>query len=417
MLISISSIGCSKQGEESNQQQAEPGNSSEQVVALELWGGEHDLNLLEQITDAFAELYKQEANIEVTLKVLNENECKDALLGDVKNSPDVFAFVDDQLPTLAASGILEEITFSKEVAAENVEGSVEAGTVNGKVYAYPITADNGYFMIYNKSYFKDKDVATMDGILAAAKKAGKKISMDWESGWYLYSFFGNTGMKLEINEDGITNYCNYNRKNGKIKGIDVAKAMYDISRSKAFINTDDTGFYEGVKNGSIIAGVSGTWKASLIKEIWGDDFAAVKLPTYTCAGQQVQMSSFRGYKMVGVNAYSKEKEWAEKLARYISNEDNQILRFEQRGQGPSNEKAAELEEVKSSQAIQAVTAQSEYAVLQRVGLNYWDPMIAYGKSFFNGTIKENNLQNSLDTLVDGITSSFNWKELGKAGAK
>ena len=44
---------------------------------------------------------------------------------------------------------------------------------------------------------------------------------------------------------------------------------------------------------------------------------AVKLPTYTCAGQQIQMASFTGYKMMGVNAYSKHKDWALKLADWF----------------------------------------------------------------------------------------------------
>ena len=28
----------------------------------------------------------------------------------------------------------------------------------------------------------------MDGLLAAAGAVGKKVTMDWSSGWYLYAF-------------------------------------------------------------------------------------------------------------------------------------------------------------------------------------------------------------------------------------
>ena len=69
------------------------------------------------------------------------------------------------------------------------------------------------------------------------------------------------------------------------------------------------------------------------------------------------MSTYFGYKMLGVNPYSKNKEWAHKLAQYISNEDNQKLRFEMRGQGPSNIKAGKADEIKKSQAAQAILAQ------------------------------------------------------------
>ena len=54
----------------------------------------------------------------------------------------------------------------------------------------------------------------------------------------------------------------------------------------------------------------------------------------------VQMASFTGYKMMGVNAYSKHKDWALKLADWFTNEENQMLRLEERDQGPSNKNAA-----------------------------------------------------------------------------
>ena len=52
------------------------------------------------------------------------------------------------------------------------------------------------------------------------------------------------------------------------------------------------------------------------------------------------MSSFTGYKMMGVNAYSKYPEWAAKLADWLTNEENQTIRFEERNQGPSNTKCS-----------------------------------------------------------------------------
>lgn len=70
------------------------------------------------------------------------------------------------------------------------------------------------------------------------------------------------------------------------------------------------------------------------------------------AGQQVQMSSFTGYKMMGVNAYSKYPEWAAKFADWLTNEENQTIRFEERNQGPSNTNAAASDAVKQVPAIQ-----------------------------------------------------------------
>lgn len=69
-----------------------------------------------------------------------------------------------------------------------------------------------------------------------------------------------------------------------------------------------------------------------LKKIWGDDLGAAKLPTYTVAGKQVQMASFTGYKLMGVSAYSANPQWAAKLADWMTNEQNQTVRFEMNGQ-------------------------------------------------------------------------------------
>lgn len=258
---------------------------------------------------------------------------------------------------------------------------------------------------HNKEYFTDEDVKTLDGMLAKAEEAEKKITMEWSSGWYMFAFFGNTGLEFGINEDGVTNYCNWNTTEGKIKGTDIANSLLAIAASPGFENRPDSEFLAGVQDGSVIAGVSGVWNAMEIKDAWGGNFGAVKLPTFACAGQQIQMSSFVGYKMIGVNAYSKHKEWALKFADWITNEENQNLRFAKRGQGPSNINAAASEEVQKTPAIAAVLDQSQYGTLQRVGNNYWTPFMTFGETMAAGNPNGTDLQEIMDTLVSGITAS------------
>lgn len=159
---------------------------------------------------------------------------------------------------------------------------------------------------------------------------------------------------MGLNDDGVTNFCDWNNTDGAIKGTDVAKALLKIAKNSGFQNTTD--WISGVKSGDVIACVSGVWDESGIKKVWGDDYAAAKLPCYTVAGQKVQMSCYFGYKMIGVNPYSEHLEWAHKLADYIANQDNQELRFAMRGQGPSNLGAVQTPEIQNSQAIQAVLA-------------------------------------------------------------
>ena len=413
MLISvISGCGSSAASQENGDMETstEAGRESDSsddsgTVSLTVWGAEEDQALLNEIVDSFKKEYGSQAQFDITVATQSESDCKDALLGDLEGGADVFTFVDDQLMSLVAAGALEPVDNADEIKKADLEEAVSACTVNDTLYAYPLTADNGYFMYYDKSVFSDADVASLDQMLSVAAAANKKVTMDWSSGWYLYSFFGNTGLAFGLNDDGISNYCNWNANDTAIKGVDVAGAMLAIAANPGFLNTTDDGFIAGVQDGSVAAGISGVWSAQNIEAAWGANYGAVKLPTYTCAGQQVQMASFSGYKMVGVNAYSKHTDWALKLADWIANEQNQELRFAERQQGPANINVANSEAVKNSPAIQAVLAQSQYASLQRIGGNYWDPVQEFGADMANGNPSGKDLQLTLNDMVDEITAS------------
>lgn len=404
LVFAMSLTACankSTQEPEATQQEV-----NDEVISLRLWGAEREQEFLQQLVESFKEKYSEEATFDITIEPVEEGECKDRILENVNGAPDVFAFADDQFMELAAAGVLEPITYQEEVASNNIEGAVEASKVGDQIYAYPITADNGYFMYYNKKYFTDEDVKTLDRMLEVAEKKNKKVAMDWESGWYIYSFFGNTGLTLGLNDDYITNYCTWNSTKSEVKGIDVAKAMRRIASYESFQSANDTAIVEGIQDGSIIAGVSGTWNSVMIEEAWKEHYGAVKLPTYTLAGNQVQMASYAGYKMLGVNSYSENVEWAEKLALYLSSEEAQLQRFQNTGQGPSNINASNSEEVSNSVAISALIQQSEFASLQRVGLQYWDASSKFGKAMATGKLEGKSLQVLLNDTVKAITSSI-----------
>lgn len=374
-------------------------------VTLTVWAEEANFPVLQEMIDSFEQKYAGQADFDIQLVESADAETRNNLLGDIHNGADVFPLPDDQLSSMVAAGALEPVPNADEIKAANSEDSVAAASINDVLYAYPMTADNGYFLYYDKRYLTDADVQTMDGLLAAAQAQGKKVTMDWSSGWYLYAFFGNTGLDFGVNDDGVTNHCDWNTTEGAIRGVDIEEAMLAIAANPAFASCTDTDFMAGVEDGSVVAGVSGVWNASEIKQAWGEDYGAAKLPTYTCAGQQVQMASFSGYKMVGVNAYSKHTDWALKLADWIANEQNQELRFAERQQGPANINVANSEAVKNSPAIQAVLAQSQYASLQRIGGNYWDPVQEFGADMANGNPSGKDLQLTLDDMVDEITAS------------
>lgn len=397
LLLSLTACG---EGKETS-----PAAGTEiETVSLTVWGAEEDEELLQERLDAFRSHYSGEARFQITFQPQSESTCKDALLGDPENGADVFTFADDQVAALAAAGALDPIENEGEIRAKSLSAAVEAASVGGTLYAYPLTADNGYFLYYNKAYFTEEDVGSLDRILEVAGAAGRQVAMDWSSAWYVYSFFGNTGLTVGLNDDGLTNYCTWNGADGPIRGVDVAQAMISIAASPAFSNRMDGEFLEGVRNGMVIAGVSGVWNDRAIREAWGENAGAAKLPTYTCAGQQVQMASFSGCKLIGVNAYSQHREWAARLAEWLTSEESQDLRFTARGQGPANASAASSPEVQASPAIAALLAQSEFSQVQRVGGKFWDPVAEFAASCAAGNPSGASLQTQLDRLVENVTA-------------
>lgn len=408
-MIGTVCSGCGQATEEVSDLKLESledntGKKADKVV-LTVWGAEEDQELLKKIVDGFQEEYKKDAKFEITIAAESEASCKETALNNVSECADVITFADDQLTAFAAAGILKPIENEKEIKEKSLEGAVEAASINDKLYAYPLTADNGYFMYYNKEYFSESDLESMESMLKVAEQNNKYITMDWNSGWYLYSFFANTGLELGLNDDGITNYCTWNSKEGDVKGTDVAQSMLNIAKNKGFLHGNDAVLTEGAKDGSVIAGISGVWLSTALKEAWGDDLGATKLPTYSCAGQDVQMGSFTGYKMVGVNSNSKNVEWASKLAEWITNEENQLLRYEMRGQGPANSNAASSEMVEKDIAINGLIAQSPYGSVQRIGGKYWEPVAEFGLEMAKGKTDVAVLQKTMDKLVEKITAT------------
>jgi arabinogalactan oligomer/maltooligosaccharide transport system substrate-binding protein len=117
-----------------------------------------------------------------------------------------------------------------------------------------------------------------------------------------------------------------------------------------------------------------------------------------------------GCKLIGVNGHSQNKGEAHKLAMWLTNEENQLKRFETRGFGPSNKNVAASEAVANNPVIAAVMEQAKYSRAQKsVPGNYWTPMGALITPFIErkeaGTLPaytDEELQALLDALVNQI---------------
>lgn len=400
MLVStLLFAGGSKESNASSADAKSGENMENEVVKLKVWSSMDAQEVVKGMVDSFKAQHPDKT-YEIELGIVSESDAKTRYLEDPEAAADVFFFANDQLKDLVKAGALYQISgsFKDQVMKDNGEGSVEASTINDKLFAFPATADNGYFMYYDKSVISSEDAKSIDGILAACDKANKKFYFDISNSWYVASFFFGAGCSLSIGEDG-KQICNFNNADG----LAAAHAVKDLTASPSFIGGDQSVLTGGIGS-SIAAGVCGTWIANPMKEKLGENYAATKLPTFTRDNKQVQLGSFAGYKLCGVSKLTKAPLEAMKLAQWFTNEDNQLIRFETRGIGPSNKKVASMDEVKKTPELAALSQQSLYAVSQNDVLGtFWNPVEAFGANMesFN---YEPSLQAQLDDVVRQITN-------------
>lgn len=366
-------------------------SGEKEKVTLKVWADQGELALLEKLCNEFAAEHPEK---EYTFEygAVGAVDGKSRYLEDPAAAADVFLFADDQLVDLVKADALYEVTRNTDaIIAANTPGSINAASYEGTLYGYPMTSDNGYFLYYDKSVFTDEDLATLDGILAKANAAGKQVHMDVSNGWYLASFFLGNGCTLTI-EDG-KQVIDFNNANG----LAAAEAIRTFCNDPAFVTGDDSVLAGGIGD-AIACGVSGTWMASAIQEKLGENYGCCKLPTFTCDGKQVQMGSFLGCKIYGVNSQTPYPVDAMELAEYLTGEKAQIERYKELNYGPSNINALADETIASNLALQALSAQSAFAISQMVLGGFWTPAEAFGAELEAHSTAD--LQTMLDQLVE-----------------
>ena len=419
LLMILSIFGCVFLACNDNNDDNNSNGEGGQSYTLVVWGAEEDQAMLKDMCNKYAQ-----ANSQNTYKFLfgvqSESDAADKVLNDLTTGPDVFSFASDQINKLVTAGALARLggDILTQVKTNNSAESVDAATVNingeDMTYAYPSTGDNCYFLYYDKSKLSSDDIKTLDGILAKANELNKKVHYKLnEDGWYLSSFFfSNPNLKYDVTYDANMTETAVSLNYNNAEGLDVMKALRTYLGNGALVaNTDDAKLLNAVSTGDAIAAVSGTWNAKAIKEAWGDNMGVAKLLTATIAGEQKQLTSYFGYKLLGVNNMSKNKGEAHKLAMWLTNEQNQLVRFQTRGFGPTNKVVAEMNEVKNDAVMSAVFAQQKHSRTQKgVPGTYWTPMSSLVTSIItslqNGEeVTDQMLQDSLNALVTAVSKS------------
>ena len=378
----------------------------EDNVSLTVWAPSAAVKLTQELCDEFIAQYPTKS-IKITVKPMEEGDCSGQILNDPTAAADVFSFAVDQLNDLnrakALSG-LNDFGYDEIVKERDSEASVNAATLNGTLLAYPETGENGYYLVYDKSIISDEDAKTFEGVLEACRKAKVKFNMDAGNGFYACMFLFTGGLKLTGIEDDVQQFNDYDEE----AVLDVLEAFNKLFSEYSDVfqsdNVDKTTAGMAITPRTIGAGIDGSWNATKAADYLGDDYGAVKLPTINVNGTDTQIISMNGYKLIGVNNYSKFPETAHLLALYLTNEDSQMKYAEKLSRSPSNKVVAASELVAKNLGTVACLDQAQYSEPQvNITKTFWSPTGALGNYICkNGVLTRDQIKTEFEKAITNI---------------
>lgn len=383
---------------------AGPGEGKQYNYDITVWVGENTGDLTKELINEFNETNTFGVQFNATVEVVSESKA----VGDASSKPadcaDIFSFAQDQLARAVNLRLLTPLNSGSVsyIEENNDEGSVEATKIGDTVSAFPMTADNGYFMYYDDRVVDPTHVDSLEAILQDCKDNGKNFSMALETGsWYAASFFYATGCESEWKTSPEGTFTEYTDTFKDEAGRTALIGMQKILKSGNHKDSDKVSdFQQGIQSAVVVSGI---WDYKAAKDILGDHLGMAPLPKFTVDGKEYQMVSYLGHKLMGVKPQSDGTKalLLQKLAMYLTNEESQMRRFEAVGWGPSNKAAAAREEVQASPALE-VLHNSKTVLQGQYPADWWTKVEAMAMS---ATTSESDAE-SLDIILNRYQSQL-----------
>lgn len=410
LLAGCGSKDEQKTGADAKGQSAEKTESGYAKDAkLKVWGSQEDQDMYKKLIEMFKEEHPEAAEWTIEQAVVMGADAKTELLKDASTAADVFDFASDQVMELQAANALYRITKNKDqIVANNLEAAIQAASVDGELYGYPV-ASTTFVMFYDKSMYTEEEVKNLNTMMEKELPKGvTNFSMDIDNGWYSSCFFQGVGCRLFGESGTEADKCDFNNE----KGLLVGNYLADLASNKKFANQDGPVLLKGFENRTLGASFTGTWDAELIKGYLGDDYGVTTLPEVTLEdGSTIQLASMMNFNLTGVNAQTKYPAEAMLLAEYLTNSESALkTRYELRPGSSTNKLMEEtIAADADNEALQALTDQSKLSIMQTSipqVANFWSPAEAFGAGLMNQTITRDNMQESLDKMVQNTLSKL-----------
>lgn len=295
-------------------------------INIVLWEDENNHALITDLLDNYNATYTEKYPDATPLKftILAEQESKAVsalgLQAPSGQGPDLFAFVHDTLSSAVTNKLISEVIYDTEIKNVHTVDAINAFTYDEKLYGYPITAESQTLM-YDKRLLSAEDVVSFDALKASGEKIVLDVANNDSSAYYTFSVMTDA---ILFGEDG-TDVTKFNLDGAKSQA-NLLSLVKDY-RPSIVAATPDSGL--AILEAKEAAGViSSPYLWAKFKEAVGETNAGIAiLPTLN--GENLR--PFSGYKGYGVSRYAKNPHIAHDVARYLTNELSQRLRYTQKG--------------------------------------------------------------------------------------
>ena len=375
---------------------------------IKVWVDDKIVDLTRTQIQTFVSESMGKYSINAKVEPQSEGTAASSMLQDVQSGADLFIFAQDQLSRLKVAGAVAKLSddYAAFVKENNSEDSVKAASIDGNgesLYAFPVTSDNGYFLYYDKSIISDDDAKDMTTILQRCKSSNKKLNFEARSnGFYSASYFLATGChsSWKLDEKSGKFYA-YDDDFNSDKGIIAAKGLKEIADT----STVATNSLASKLGESAAAVVSGIWEYDVAKARLGNNLGCAELPSFSVDGTSYHLSSFDGYKLLGVKPQvdAKKASVCRKLARYLSGETCQTGRFDEVSWGPTNNKSSQKDAVLKHPGLAALAKQHEYATQQGQCPGAWFVALSAAAK----SVESNSTDDQIRTILANYQAGLN----------
>ena len=363
---------------------------------LTYWCTSVDNDVMVKIVAAFKEDNPQYADKRIELGAnYGEGDAYTNLSKSLANAGDVIFVADDNIRSGVDSRLLTDLSEDKDAfVASDGQFAVNACSVDGKMYAYPYRSDNSPMPFYDKATFTSNPAAlnSIEGMLDACEKAGKKFYLDIANGWYNAFMIWAAGAQFTVGTGRKGTEVILNdvvaKKNQVGEVLKALKALYNRYQDTWEISSDNGIIQDSFGNET--AGVAFLWNDGVaIKAKTSREVGVAQWPTLAVSGQNVALKCFQSYKAIVCKRQDDTERLAlaKAFAKYCASYKAQEMRLEL-DYGPSNLELMQTAQVNALEFPNAIKQMNNAGRTVDQATNvtgaFWKPMEDLGGMVCNG---------------------------------